>query len=88
MKMTIPFWKRANDPACRLGYPTLGISFEWLLTAATLWLLVGLYLDGWAHNNIPELIETFFTPWHAVLYSGYAFMSLVLIGAAWRNWQA
>jgi hypothetical protein len=30
----------------------------------------GAYLDAWAHVHQPEL-ETFFTPWHAVLYSGF-----------------
>lgn len=34
------------------------------------WTLVGLCLDGWAHRNRPEL-ESFFTPWHAVFYSGF-----------------
>ena len=34
------------------------------------WILIGLYIDGWSHQaNKPE---TFFTPWHAVLYSGFA----------------
>jgi hypothetical protein len=31
------------------------------------WAIIGLYLDGWAHiHNKPE---TFFSPWHGVLYS-------------------
>ena len=34
------------------------------------WLIGGLFLDGWAHNN--TTVESFFTPWHLVLYSGYA----------------
>jgi len=34
------------------------------------WMIVGLFLDGWAHdNNEPE---SFFTPWHGILYSGFA----------------
>ena len=34
-----------------------------------LWMISGLYIDGWAHQaNKPE---SFFTPWHAVLYSGF-----------------
>ena len=34
-----------------------------------LWMVSGLFLDGWSHNqNKPE---TFFTPWHGVLYSGF-----------------
>ncbi|MEX2392953.1 MAG: hypothetical protein WD826_00600 [Actinomycetota bacterium] len=33
------------------------------------WTIIGLYLDGWAHlHNKPE---TFFSPWHGVLYSGF-----------------
>ena len=35
-----------------------------------LWMLSGLFVDGWAHRN--QKPETFFTPWHAVLYSGFA----------------
>ena len=34
-----------------------------------LWLLLTVFLDGWAHINLPSL-ETFFTPWHAALYLG------------------
>ncbi len=45
-----------------------------------LWTLVGLSLDGWAHRNQPEL-ESFFTPWHAVFYSGFTG------GAAWLSWM-
>lgn len=35
-----------------------------------LWMIVGLFLDGWAHDNSKP--ESFFTPWHGVLYSGFA----------------
>ena len=34
------------------------------------WLIVGLFVDGWAHRNLDGL-ETFFTPWHALFYSGF-----------------
>jgi hypothetical protein len=44
-----------------------------------LWLMSGLFVDGWAHNNLAQL-ETFFTPWHAIFYSG--FMTNVL----WVGW--
>jgi hypothetical protein len=39
------------------------------------WVVVGLFVDGWAHNAGKP--ETFWTPWHAVLYSGF------LAGMAW-----
>ncbi len=32
------------------------------------WAIAGLYVDGWAHAHLKP--ETFFTPWHAILYSG------------------
>ena len=33
------------------------------------WTITGLFLDGWSH--IHHRPETFFTPWHGVLYSGF-----------------
>jgi hypothetical protein len=44
---------------------------------AAVWLAGGLYLDGWAHTHRAEL-ETFFTPWHAVMYSGFAALATCL----------
>lgn len=35
------------------------------------WLMTGIFVDGWAHNHLGETLETFFTPWHAVSYSGF-----------------
>jgi hypothetical protein len=48
-----------------------------------LWMVVGLFLDGWAHdNNKPE---TFFTPWHGVLYSGFVAAAAAALAVAWRS---
>ncbi|MGL5810238.1 MAG: hypothetical protein ACRCYQ_09860 [Nocardioides sp.] len=44
---------------------------RWLLLAAAAWMIVGLQLDAFAHGTVPDL-ETFWTPWHAVMYSGIA----------------
>ena len=33
------------------------------------WMVTGLFLDGWAH--IANKPETFFSPWHFILYSGF-----------------
>lgn len=33
------------------------------------WTVIGLFVDGWAHNTGRP--EDFFTPWHALLYSGF-----------------
>ncbi|NUT41669.1 MAG: hypothetical protein HOV86_16955 [Thermoactinospora sp.] len=50
------------------------------------WFGVGLMIDAWAHSN-PELVglETFFTPWHAVFYSGFAAVSAWIVWQVWRN---
>lgn len=44
------------------------------------WLTAGIFVDGWAHNRFGESLETFFTPWHALFYSGF------LAVAAWVLW--
>lgn len=41
----------------------------------SVWTISGLFLDGWAHRQGKP--ETFFTPWHGLLYSGFA------AGMAW-----
>lgn len=33
------------------------------------WMITGLFIDGWAHEV--EKPETFFSPWHLILYSGF-----------------
>lgn len=48
---------------------------QWAGTVFSTWVVLGLFLDGWAHNAGKP--EDFWTPWHAVLYSG------LLAGAAW-----
>src|SRR5829696_4613555 len=49
------------------------------LAAALLgtWVVGGLFLDGWAHVNQPGL-ETFFSPWHGVFYTGFIVSTVVL----------
>lgn len=34
----------------------------------TSWAIIGLFLDGWSHRN--DKPDTFFSPWHGLLYSG------------------
>jgi hypothetical protein len=51
------------------------------------WFVVGLFLDAWAHNNIPRL-ETFFTPWHAVFYTGFAATGLWICWLVFRQLRA
>src|SRR5262245_43928984 len=53
---------------------------DWAVGVTSGWLVGGFWLDGWAHHAFPEL-ETFFTPWHAALYSGFLALATVLLGA-------
>ena len=46
----------------------------WMLVPGSIWFIAGLYLDGWAHNH-GKVDNTFFTPWHAVFYSGYLLLA-------------
>jgi hypothetical protein len=74
--------------------PTLNLQrFDWTVTFLALWFTAGLFLDGWAHTH-DQADESFFTPWHAVLYSGHlaataflfnAFVRNVLRGSTWRQ---
>jgi hypothetical protein len=69
----------------RRDLPPDSLRLDWLMSAASVWLLIGLFLDGWAHNTFPEDIETFLTPWHAVLYSGFAAAAAILIATTLWN---
>ncbi len=60
------------------------LRFDWIMVVVSVWWLGGLFIDGWAHSNIPQL-ETFFTPWHAVLYSGYLAVFITLIVKILQN---
>ncbi|EYB66457.1 hypothetical protein DEIPH_ctg139orf0194 [Deinococcus phoenicis] len=39
-------------------------------------MLFGVHLDAWAHHRFA--LESFFTPWHGLLYSGFALLALLL----------
>ncbi len=71
---------RTHPTGETLAKPSL--QFDWVMSILGLWLMVGTYLDGWAHNNIADQLESFFTPWHAVLYAGF-FATAAALGIAW-----
>ena len=93
--MAIPEQTTIRDKTLTAGTQQTfaGVGFDWAFLVPCAWLVGGVYLDGWAHNHIPAL-ETFFTPWYAVLYSGYiavaAFLVCTLVynhrrGSAWQQ---
>lgn len=80
---TLPLAAASQSPtAClspRISVPsTFGWWGDLVTTLLVAWLLVGLFIDGWAHLHVPQL-ESFFTPWHAVFYSGFLATALWLL---------
>ena len=59
------------------------VVFDWAVVVFGLWMIGGVHLDAWAHHQFK--LETFFTPWHGVLYSGFLALAAVLVGASARN---
>ncbi|ETX01683.1 MAG: hypothetical protein ETSY1_06585 [Candidatus Entotheonella factor] len=59
-------------------------AFDWTMIFLSLWLLGGAYVDGWAHNHA-KVDDTFFTPWHALFYSGYLAVACYLVGQSIRR---
>ena len=65
--------------------------FHWTMAGLGALLIAGAYVDAWAHNHVGSTLETFFTPWHALLYSSMALNTAFLVlCAAWtgaRPWE-
>ena len=59
-------------------------AYDWLMALTASCMGLGAYIDGWAHNHALATggaIETFFTPWHALLYGGYGLVAVTLIAS-------
>lgn len=66
---------------------------DWVMAGLTVVLVGGFYVDLWAHSH-GRVDDTFFTPWHAILYAGALAIGAVLLvfairrragGTAWRQ---
>src|SRR2546421_4666002 len=68
----------------RGGSATGTTQFEWTVVLLCTWLMSGAYLDAWAPRHLARL-ETFFTPWHALLYTGMFAVLAFLAITALRN---
>ncbi len=55
-------------------------TLDLLVAVCTLWISCGFFLDAWAHGHVP--VETFFTPYHGMFYSGM--LALVIVLAVFR----
>ena len=63
------------------GQPRTSLRLDWVLTVLSVWLIGGFYVDLWAHSH-GRVDDTFFTLWHALLYTGAAAFGVVLGAAA------
>jgi hypothetical protein len=63
-------------PSAMMEHPQGRLGFDWAVIVLSCWLVGGVFLDGWAHNH-GKVDSSFFTPWHAVFYTGF------LAVAAW-----
>ncbi|MCL6526396.1 hypothetical protein [Meiothermus granaticius] len=70
--------KSLNPSGQVTGY--IAPRFNWMVVAFSGWMVGGIHLDAWAHHRIAETLETFFTPWHGVLYSGFLALAALLVG--------
>ena len=68
----------------RTAQPAGSLRFDWLYTLLGTWLIGGVFLDGWAHTH-GKVDKSFFTPWHAILYSGYLAVAIFLAVTLVRN---
>jgi hypothetical protein len=76
----------------RLSRPFAARRDDTIAGLCGVWMISGLFLDGWAHRN--EKPETFFSPWHGILYSGFTASALWMLyvirshqkpGDSWRT---
>ncbi|MEY4530413.1 MAG: hypothetical protein RLZZ156_1134 [Deinococcota bacterium] len=63
-----------------LGRARAGWTDNLITIVLGLWLIAGVFIDGFAHSNLRGTIESFFTPWHAILYAGFT------VSALWTMW--
>jgi hypothetical protein len=53
---------------------------DWIIAVLSAWFIGGAFVDGWAHTR-GKVDATFFTPWHAVFYTGFLAVAGALSGA-------
>jgi hypothetical protein len=61
------------------------LRFEAIYVALAALVVAGGYLDGWAHRHLESTLESFFTPWHALLYGAYLATAGALAWAVLSN---
>ena len=76
--------RQAARPQRISSPPADSPALDWSVALLSVLLILGVFLDGWAHNH-GRTDDTFFTPWHAVLYGTYALAGLFLTATHFRS---
>ncbi|MCY4146599.1 MAG: hypothetical protein OXE95_09690 [Chloroflexi bacterium] len=75
---------RARGTDRPAAIPADSIQLDRLMALAACLITFGLFIDGWAHNH-GRVDDSFFTPWHALLYGAVGLSGLILIVTHMRN---
>ncbi|MFY9718877.1 MAG: hypothetical protein WAK16_04465 [Candidatus Cybelea sp.] len=68
------------------------LALDYAVGVCGVWISGGFFLDAWAHGHVP--VESFFTPYHAVFYSGMLALLITIaafvvhsrrLGYGWRE---
>jgi hypothetical protein len=78
-RMSLDLLRSSGEPR-----PQPSARTDVVMTVLSVWFTLGLFLDAYAHSNFPDL-ETFFTPWHAVFYSGFAATAGWVLWTVWEQ---
>lgn len=76
--------RRLAERPVVLEQPVGGLRFDWMMVALSGGLVGGAYIDAWAHEH-GKVDNSFFTPWHGILYSAMLIVALFLTGTLLRN---
>ncbi|MEO6836401.1 MAG: hypothetical protein ABI231_10915 [Candidatus Tumulicola sp.] len=59
------------------------LALDYAVGLCGVWVSSGFFLDAWAHGHVP--VESFFTPYHGVFYSGMLAMLVLIAAFVLRN---
>ncbi len=76
--------RRAASERAAADSPAPDLRLDWAIALISCVIVFGLFIDGWAHNH-DRVDESFFTPWHALLYGAVGISGLALVLTHFRN---
>ena len=69
------FMRGAAGERAAVESPDADLRLDWAMALISCVIVFGLFIDGWAHNH-DRVDESFFTPWHALLYGAVGISGL------------